>query len=222
MNLYRISHSTPGEEMQTSHITERSESAARRAFKKLGTGSDIFSVELLHEDALATKEQERETLAAIRKMVAELGPQSYLSTAFEGCFADAESNIENDFGDSMKLRFEHEVEKVAELTKTIEELRRSVVEEHRAREAAEEAARATEQRTPTADDLSDCVALVRDRAYEHETKMNEAAARIVELASQPESPEFQQAVKEHRNEKSSLEYSKALQERLNQNIRAGA
>ena len=44
--------------------------------------------------------------------VDELGPQSYLATAFEGAFEDAESNIENDFGDSMQRRWESTLEKL--------------------------------------------------------------------------------------------------------------
>jgi len=47
---------------------------------------------------IATKEQERNTLAKIKKMVAELGENSYLASAFTGAFELAEQNIENDFG----------------------------------------------------------------------------------------------------------------------------
>lgn len=61
--------------------------------------------------AIATKDQEREALAKIKKIVEGLGPQSYIGTAFEGCFEDAEENIDNDFGFSMKQRFQSEHEK---------------------------------------------------------------------------------------------------------------
>ena len=54
----------------------------------------------------ATKEQERKVLEQIRKMVEELGVDSYIAMAFEGCFEIAESNIDNDFGCSMKQRTE--------------------------------------------------------------------------------------------------------------------
>jgi len=59
----------------------------------------------------ATKDQERKALASIKKIVEGLGPQSYIATAFEGCFEDAEQNIENDFACSMKGRYEAEHEK---------------------------------------------------------------------------------------------------------------
>lgn len=53
---------------------------------------------------MTTKDQERKALAQIRKIVAGLGEDSYIGTAFEGCFEIAESNIENDFADSMKCK----------------------------------------------------------------------------------------------------------------------
>ena len=60
----------------------------------------------------ATKEQERKVLEQIRKMVEELGTDSYIAMAFEGCFEIAESNIDNDFGCSMKQRAESAERKV--------------------------------------------------------------------------------------------------------------
>jgi hypothetical protein len=51
---------------------------------------------------MTTKQQEREALERIRKIVEALGEQSYIGTAFEGCFAIAEQNIEYDAAFSMK------------------------------------------------------------------------------------------------------------------------
>ena len=55
---------------------------------------------------MTTKEQERKALEQIKKIIASLGEDSYVATAFEGCFEIAEENIENDFGCSMKDRAE--------------------------------------------------------------------------------------------------------------------
>lgn len=55
----------------------------------------------------ATKEQERKALARIKKIVEELGEDSYIGMAFDGCFDVAEENIENDFACSMRQRAEH-------------------------------------------------------------------------------------------------------------------
>jgi regulator of replication initiation timing len=54
----------------------------------------------------ATKDQERKALEKIKKIVEELGGDSYIGMAFEGCFEIAERNIEDDFGCSMKQRAE--------------------------------------------------------------------------------------------------------------------
>ena len=48
----------------------------------------------MNEYKIATKQQERAALEKIRKIVAELGPDSYIATAFDGCFEDAEANVD--------------------------------------------------------------------------------------------------------------------------------
>ncbi len=55
---------------------------------------------------MTTKQQEREALEKIRNIVADLGQDSYIGSAFEGCFEIAEENIDNDFACSMKQRAE--------------------------------------------------------------------------------------------------------------------
>lgn len=55
---------------------------------------------------MTTKEQERKALEQIRKIVDSLGEDSYIATAFEGCFEIAADNIENDFACSMQQRVE--------------------------------------------------------------------------------------------------------------------
>lgn len=49
---------------------------------------------------MATREMERKALEKIRKIVADLGEDSYIGMAFAGAWELAESNIENDFGNS--------------------------------------------------------------------------------------------------------------------------
>lgn len=108
MNDYRVTFIPEGRERtETAHITERTEAAARKAFvKRFGKEAELHDIELAAVNTNATKEQEREALEKIKAMVAELGPDSYLATAFEGVFEDAEQNIEFDAAFSMKARFE--------------------------------------------------------------------------------------------------------------------
>lgn len=77
---------------------------------------------------MTTKEQERKALEQIRKIVEGLGKDSYLATAFEGAFEDAEYNIRDDAAYSMKSRWESVraerdtlQAKVAQCQKTIKE-----------------------------------------------------------------------------------------------------
>ena len=55
---------------------------------------------------MTTKEKELKALQEIKKIVSELGEDSYLSFAFDGCFELAQENIENDFACSMRQRAE--------------------------------------------------------------------------------------------------------------------
>lgn len=70
----------------------------------------------------ATREQERNALAKIREIVADLGEGSYVGTAFEGCFEIAEENIEYDFADSMQARLEEAREEVNRSDETVKTL----------------------------------------------------------------------------------------------------
>lgn len=83
----------------------------------------------------ATKEQEHKALAKIQKIVAELGPDSYLAAAFEGCWEDARQNIENDWALSQKQRADAAEKKVAELE---EKLRQEISEKQQIRDKAQE------------------------------------------------------------------------------------
>ena len=55
---------------------------------------------------MITKEQERKALAKIKKILEEVGEDSYIGMAMEGVLDDAEENIENDFALSMKGRWQ--------------------------------------------------------------------------------------------------------------------
>lgn len=97
MNSYKFTFHHPEGSDETAFITERTEPTARKALlKRFGKDIEITDSELHDTDVNATKEQERETMEKIKAMVAELGPQSYLKTAFEGVFEVAEMNIDED------------------------------------------------------------------------------------------------------------------------------
>lgn len=64
---------------------------------------------------MATKEQERKALEQIKAIVAGLGEDSYIGTAFEGCFQIAQENIDNDWGCSYKQVAESKSAEAADL-----------------------------------------------------------------------------------------------------------
>ena len=53
---------------------------------------------------MTTKAEERVALEEIIKILSRFEPDSYINTAFDGCLADAEDNINNDFMMSWKQR----------------------------------------------------------------------------------------------------------------------
>lgn len=221
MNEYKITYS--GESEGYRIITDRTEAAAKKFFKEQAKELDlgritIDSVELLNTNAPASKRNERETLEIIRQMVADLGPQSYLATAFEGCFEDAENNIDDDAAYSMKGRLESAEKKLAEAEKKIKDMElnnrdlRNVIEKVKGDLARTE--QALKDRTLSPDDLEDVRQLLDDRATKAEETAAKAAGEIVKYADQPESKEFRQAVADHRNFSGTAKYYRDILERV--------
>lgn len=232
MNDYRITRTT-GETAEP--ITAIDEKDARRIFKSRFKG-EIDTVELIRENVPATKAQEREALEKIKAIVATLGPRSYVGTALDGCLEDAEVNIENDFGDSMKARWQDAEKRVAQAVGEIAELKdklhREIQEKQQARGEAQAAIREAEQRADRAiktaeddanfyrdkvldsDDLTDIAQLVDGKMDALRADIETAAARIIEGAEEPESDAFKNAVKYHRAVKGGLEYYQALAQRV--------
>lgn len=164
---------------------------------------------------IATKEQERKALEKIRKIVEELGEDSYIGTAFEGCFEVAEENIENDFACSMKQRAESAEKamhashnKVSELKTELKKAQDTISKLNSELEAAHKA-------RPTIEDFETCISLARAAASENKNNAELQAELIVGLADTPDCPPFAEAVRKNRA------YAKAaLQaEKLAENLR---
>lgn len=137
MNTYKITFSRKNGTTGTDHFTAATEAQARRDFREVyrHSSATIISIELASTDAPATKQQERDTLEKIRKMVERLGPDSYLAAAFEGCFSLAAENIENDWACSM-------ADRARRAEKRAEELEDKLAESMKDYEAAHAAAHA--------------------------------------------------------------------------------
>lgn len=123
MNTYKIIFTRENGTQGTDHFTAINERQARKDFGECYRHSTatIISIELASTNTPATKQQERDTLEKIRKMVEQLGPDSYLATAFEGCFDLAAENIDNDWACSMADRARNAEKRVADLEDKLSE-----------------------------------------------------------------------------------------------------
>ena len=90
------------------------------------------------EPVIATKGQEREALQQIKALVADLGPNSYIATAFRGVFDIAEENIENDFSGNPVEQAQDLGEQLAQRTVQVGQLA-GERDEYKARAEAAEA-----------------------------------------------------------------------------------
>ena len=217
MNEYIISYAAPGTDMSYTLITERTEAAAQKTFKarykENGTPApDIFDIELIREDAPATKQQERNALAAIKKMVEELGPQSYLATAFEGCFEDAEQNIEDDAAYSMKARLEIQAQRAIERGHEVDRLKadltaaQSKIETLQSQfDFASQYIKKLERQQLSEELRRDLWVMVTDEAEVSRARMAEAADKMAAGADNPGCVLFKESVARYRAEKARAE-----------------
>lgn len=207
MNEYKITYSVNGKTYTTNRV-EHTEATAKRAFlkdcKEMDTTAEVLSLELIQSDACATKQQERDALEAIRKMIAELGPQSYLATAFEGCFEDAECNIENDFGDSWKRRCESAERKldeakaeaqakIATLEAELRKAQQGIDELVQKDDERKDAIKRMQAQALSSDDLFDIRLILEARIKEDEEEAKRASADIVKYADDPSGEAFLEA-----------------------------
>lgn len=232
MNRYKITYSLKNETGYIdASIVERDECSAKKALKAMlkeeGKKLDgISEITVQSVNLPATKQQEREALEEIKAIVASLGETSYLATAFEGCFEDAENNIDDDAAYSMKDRWVSSEEKLAAANKKISNMEldnrdlRLALE--KAKQEAADAQQALRDKTLSPDDMEDVQALVQQDIFDLESNLKEAAQAIVQHADKPESEEFKQAVRDHRNLAGKLEYYKALNNRIIAAQKAGA
>jgi hypothetical protein len=198
MNRYKITYIVDEGETETAYITERTEATARKVFKTVSKGREITDVELDDTDVPATKEQERETLSKIKQMVEELGPQSYLATAFRGAFEDAEQNIEDDAAYSWYDRAESATKRAEAAEERLKELGGlvdSLKEENRSL-----GLRLTRSVFPS-DLYLDLWTLATDDAKESRERMASAADIMAEMADTTQDIAFTRAVTIYREQK---------------------
>ena len=211
MNSYKVTYLLNGEE-HYDHITERTEKAAQKRLKGIYKDAEITDTELTSTDASATKEQEREALEKTKAMVAELGPQSYLATAFEGCFEDAEQSIEDDAAYSMKARLEIQAQRAIDRGHEVDRLKadlaaaQSKVENLQSQfDFASQHIKKLERQQLPEQLRRDLWAMVTDEAAASRARMAEAADKMAAGADNPGCVLFKESVARYRAEKTRAE-----------------
>ena len=170
---------------------------------------------------MTTKEQERKALAKIRKIVEELGEDSYVATAFEGCFEKAEENIENDWAGSWKqefvaandenIRLKEQIERFSDALHDCNEVEKELYDKiEQLRREKEE----IKENRPCSDDLYDLIRLAGIKVYDEKAEAEKAAKEIVENAENPDGDEFKEAVGNHRLHNAEAEYWQAIVNRV--------
>ncbi|MCC8014061.1 MAG: hypothetical protein LIO87_02615 [Eubacterium sp.] len=163
---------------------------------------------------MITKADELKALEKIKKIVETLGNDSYIATAFEGCFEVAEENIRNDFGCSLKQRAEA-AEK--ELEKTKRELNEALERNAHLREEADEYLvdiEALNASILSKEDMNRLTEIVVEVIAKADKQAKEAANEIVKYADNPASNEFREAVDRNRLCKRTAETHAELYKRL--------
>ena len=158
---------------------------------------------------MVTKEMERKALDKIRKIVSELGDDSYVATAFEGCFEVADQNIDNDWGCSLLQRAESAEKRLEE----------ALDEMHKAQNEAK--LLKTEnlllrEKVLGADSLEKLLVIVQKRIDWLNERIDVTVDQIVEFAENPSDPDFARAVQENRRLESEKRECEALEYALDQ------
>lgn len=204
MNNYRITYELEDKSLQT-QIVERSEAAARKEFKARVKGSTITDVELVAENVPATKDQERDALATIKKLVEDLGPQSYLKTAFDGVFEVAEMNIEEDAAYSFPGRVNILEDQLREIGSKYNAARSDVEVLRSQLEYAQEQVDALKRQQLPEELRRDLWVMVTTEAEVSRARMAEAADKMAAGAENPGCVLFKDSVARYRAEKTRAE-----------------
>lgn len=204
MNDYKITYTIGGEEHNT-NIIERTEKAAERRLRNIHRDAKIANIELTDTEAPATKEQEREALETIRVLLEELGPNSYLRTAFEGCLEDAAQNIEDDGAYSMKSRYELAEEQRRKAEAEADSLREEVSRAMQDIKALKAELAENRKHIISEELRRDLWMMTTDEAEKARAQMATAADKMAMSADHPACVLFQESVTLYRAEKERAE-----------------
>lgn len=161
-----------------------------------------------------TKEQELVTLGKIEKLIEGAGSGSYIAMAFEGCVADAKTNIENDWGCSNKLRADAEAARADEAEKKAKKLADEL--EAAAKREAEfgRYIDVLEAKKLTMQDAADIRDALSTLSFFLTEKVKDAEACILDNCDNPDGDDFKKAVNRRKFCKEKLDAADKLFDRI--------
>lgn len=130
---------------------------------------------------MATKQQEREALNKITAIIKELGEDSYIAAAFDGCLDVAEQNISNDFMCSMKEQVEGAQREAASL---LVENRKQADSLQALSEAVAQKQKNIDGRDEQIANLNSIIKMQADRIKELEEGVESSASRVMALENE--------------------------------------
>lgn len=214
MNEYKVIATGIFGEHTVTAIDEKDARQEFRARHKDENVGNIHTVTLIRRNVPATKAQEREALEKIKAIVATLGPRSYVGTALDGCLEDAEVNIENDFGDSMKARWRDAEKRVAQAAREAAAAKEELEAVRKHLQTAEGNANFYRDKVLDSDDLTDIAQLIDGHISQLRDMVKTSEVAILENAEHPEAKIFTDAVRDRKNLTKDIEYYQALAQRV--------
>lgn len=163
---------------------------------------------------MVTKDQERIALMKIKGIIEELGEDSYIGTAFKGCFEDAQENIEYDFSCSVYDRWQISEHNLAESQAKIAELEAKDAEKDVAIATLGDKVAELVKNTISENDLKMVISLAKNELWNTLSEIKKEAEAIVEYADDPTSLDFQDSVKRHRSKLKTAKETDELIDRI--------
>lgn len=163
---------------------------------------------------IATKDQERKALEKIKKIVNDLGEESYLSTAFDGCFEIAKENIENDFARNFKKEKEAVMLDLEAAEKNLVEADNKINKLKDQIEKLNDQIEKIKSKQLMNEEINDLLYVVTCYSNDTMTDKAEFEKQIIDLADNPDNIKFKNAVESHRECIDSIDMCKRLVNRL--------
>jgi len=163
---------------------------------------------------MTTKQQEREILAKIEKLIKSAGEDSYIGAAFTGCVALARDNIENDFCQNFPDRLDRLEHDNGVLSKAVNNMNEEIKILRADKDQLDADVKAAIQKQIPADLYRDLWLSLDMQRIEAEAQIVRTADLLAKLADRPQDIAVAAALKQLQVSTKARDDAAALLERL--------